>query len=1133
MARSPSRWWRVSGVYNPPAQNSLAYRIGTYELFLRDLLDWLPRPAYPDPLNPDRSLHPLDKLTTREPGDLAIAILDAWAMVGDVITFYQERNADEGFLRTATDFRSVVELARAIDYALDPGVAASATLAFTIDGSAANGIVTIPARTQVGSAPAQGQLPQIFETSNAVHASADWNQLRLLATQVQALADGATALVLAGLDSQLSPGDPLVLSDARGPVDLRLIQSIETDAATLTTRVHWTRPLDQTFSHPSVMTFRRRTRLFGHDAPFWSQVSAATQLQFGGDVPSPVSSVAVAADGKTVVSGHADGSLIAWDLDERLTLRKRVATGSPVLAVAFQPDGAVIAAGSANGLITRWDVHLSLLDTLDSQAGAVNGLAYSPHYATDSLLLTGHANGTALIWQGGHVSHTLSGHTGAVNGVAFSPDATLLLTVGEDRATIMWGVDGSRQQAYAGHSSAVLCVAFSPDYATDKRFASGDASGVVLVWQAGFGTPTESLSGPTLAIKTLAFSPGYATDQLIVAGSADSALVVWKAAVVLKIERKHIMAVNGIAYVPTSRGGAVVSGSADTTLVVWNMNAYEPILLGIQPGGSGEWPGFAIEPGQLDLASLEPSVQPGSSIALWRDDGTAWVVRRVAAARAVTRASFLLSGNVTHVGLDADVSIPEFDLRTTLVGLEAESLTLAAGSQSAPVPPCTLGAARNCVTLDRTVIGFRAGQLFVLSGELYDCALETGTGRIGTEVLALEGVGTDGSGHTILYFREELRSHYVRSSVVLNGNVAMATNGQTVPLEVLGSGDGQQTNQQFTLDRAPLTYVSDATARGSRGTLAVFVNGARWQEVPGFFGVGPSEQVYQVQLDSDGRATVRFGDGQHGARLPSGTDNVVAAYRVGLGFAGEVGAGALTQLLSVAPAISSVRNPLPAGGAAAPDTRDLARVRAPYSATTLGRIVSLADYDAYVRTFAGIGRARSALLWGTSGQVIHITVLGADGRAIPDDSALYHSLVAGIDAIREPAQPLVVQSGDDLVLAFNVAARVVVRPGYLLDPVRDAIHAALTSAFALDAREFGQGVAESEVLGVIQGVRGVEGVRVTALYTYVPPATPPSLHAYLAVARAHWDPTSQSFKPDHLLALNTRDGVELTLETQG
>jgi hypothetical protein len=68
---------------------------------------------------------PLSALTTRDLDDPAIAMLDAWAVALDVLSFYQERIANEGYLRTSTERRSIVELARAIGYELRPGLAAS------------------------------------------------------------------------------------------------------------------------------------------------------------------------------------------------------------------------------------------------------------------------------------------------------------------------------------------------------------------------------------------------------------------------------------------------------------------------------------------------------------------------------------------------------------------------------------------------------------------------------------------------------------------------------------------------------------------------------------------------------------------------------------------------------------------------------------------------------------------------------------------------------------------------------------------------------------------------------------------------------------------------------------------------
>ena len=113
-------------------------------------------------------------LTTRGSGDPAIALLDGWATVADVLTFYQERIANEGYLRTATERRSILELARLVGYALCPGVAASVYLAFTLEDNYEVDI-SIGARAQ--SLPGPGELPQSFETGEMLEARAVWNRL--------------------------------------------------------------------------------------------------------------------------------------------------------------------------------------------------------------------------------------------------------------------------------------------------------------------------------------------------------------------------------------------------------------------------------------------------------------------------------------------------------------------------------------------------------------------------------------------------------------------------------------------------------------------------------------------------------------------------------------------------------------------------------------------------------------------------------------------------------------------------------------------------------------------------------------------------------------------------------------------
>ncbi len=207
-------------LHNPPGQSALSYRIGTHGTLLARMQARLHQWTLPDGDHADT--RPLAALTTRAPDDLSIGLLDAWAVVGDVLTFYQERLANEGFLLTATERRSVLELARAIGYELRPGVAAGVYLAFTVDvGKGSPGEALIEAGTQVQSLPtSQDELPQTFETDEAFTAFAAWNTLYPRLRRPQAVTLDGPDLYLEGIGLNLQAGDLLLLieTDADGTV---------------------------------------------------------------------------------------------------------------------------------------------------------------------------------------------------------------------------------------------------------------------------------------------------------------------------------------------------------------------------------------------------------------------------------------------------------------------------------------------------------------------------------------------------------------------------------------------------------------------------------------------------------------------------------------------------------------------------------------------------------------------------------------------------------------------------------------------------------------------------------------------------------------------------------------------------
>ena len=108
---------------------------------------------------------------------------------------------------------------------------------------------------------------------------------------------------------------------------------------------------------------------------------------------------------------------------------------------------------------------------------------------------------------------------------------------------------------------------------------------------------------------------------------------------------------------------------------------------------------------------------------------------------------------------------------------------------------------------------------------------------------------------------------------------------------------------------------------------------------------------------------VTFGDGVQGARLPTGTVNVAAHYRSGIGPDGEVDAGTLTMLRAMPLGLRGVTNPIAGERRRRAGKLADARRNAPLTLLTFERVVSLLDYENYARAYPGIGKARGDVLW--------------------------------------------------------------------------------------------------------------------------------------------------------------------------
>jgi hypothetical protein len=250
-------------IYNRPGLSEVRYRIGTYGSFLQTMLHGIAGESE------------LRRWTTRSEDDYGILVLAMWAYLADILTFYQERIANEAFLRTAVHWESVLKLVSRLDYRPAPGLAASTLLAFFTEEKAQ---VQIPVGLRLQSVPGQDEKPQKFETIESIFADAELNRRQVYGVPESRdpLQPGNTYGTLdpdeaAALEEELAPGQQVVVfaEGAVGSGEKRVHEATleAVDESGWQTVVRWSPALPSGLpSGARVLRWQRKLRLFGYNA---------------------------------------------------------------------------------------------------------------------------------------------------------------------------------------------------------------------------------------------------------------------------------------------------------------------------------------------------------------------------------------------------------------------------------------------------------------------------------------------------------------------------------------------------------------------------------------------------------------------------------------------------------------------------------------------------------------------------------------------------------------------------------------------------------------------------------------------------------------------------------------------------
>ncbi|MBB5503105.1 putative baseplate assembly protein [Paraburkholderia sp. MM5384-R2] len=320
---------------------------------------------------------------------------------------------------------------------------------------------------------------------------------------------------------------------------------------------------------------------------------------------------------------------------------------------------------------------------------------------------------------------------------------------------------------------------------------------------------------------------------------------------------------------------------------------------------------------------------------------------------------------------------------------------------------------------------------------------------------------------------------YDAGTVSVNANAVNSSNGETVQ-ELLGSGDASQVALTFTLKQLPLTYVSSTSTNGTQSTLQIWVNNLQWHEVPNLLSAGPADRVFVTRVNSAGYTVVQFGDGTNGARTPTGQMNIRAVYRKGIGAAGMVAAGQLSQPLDRPQGLKSATNSSAAAGGADPATADDARARAPLPTLTIGRIVSLEDYQNYALNFGGIARAVASWTYFNRTRGVFLTIAGANGATFQPTDTVIVNLIESLHRYGNKYVQLQVASYDPV--PFQIAANVLVDGDHDSTLVRAQVWQNLVNALSFDARLLGQNAAAGDIIEIVQSTPGVVAMQLKALF---------------------------------------------------
>ncbi len=206
-----------------------------------------------------------------------------------------------------------------------------------------------------------------------------------------------------------------------------------------------------------------------------------------------VTSVAIAPDGRTALSGSFDETLKLWDLASGQEPRTFTGHSGSVFSVAIAPDGRTALSGSYDKTLKLWDLASGKeLRTFTGHSGYVISVAIAPDGRT---ALSRSRDNELKLWDlaSGKELRTFTGHSSGVSSVAIAPDGRTVLSGGADNTLKLWDLtSGKELRNFTGHSGSVYSVAIAPD---GRTALSRSHDKTLKLWDLASGKELRTFTG--------------------------------------------------------------------------------------------------------------------------------------------------------------------------------------------------------------------------------------------------------------------------------------------------------------------------------------------------------------------------------------------------------------------------------------------------------------------------------------------------------------------------------------------------------------------------------------------------------------------------------------------------------------